>query len=181
MEGKRGSRARTVQTEYLNGTMKQNAPAPSRVIHFTTWLYAAITLAAFIAGCFQPWVLVPALILFLAGAYCHWFWSPVAYELEGDTLTVFFRASRKTFPSVIRCSPVRERFSLMTIRLCGNGGVFAGSGIFWNKRHGVFRAYVTRSKPPELVLVETRTRKVLISPEDPAGLVQFAAPTTRSA
>lgn len=151
--------------------MKQNAPPPNRTIRITTAIYIAITAACFIGAVYQRYLLVPALVLILLGAYCYWFWSPVAYELDGNTLTVRFRGSRSTFPGVTRCSRIQERFSFLTLRLCGNGGVFAGSGIFWNKRMGIFRAYVTRSQPDELVLVESRRGKVVISPEDPAGFL----------
>jgi hypothetical protein len=43
----------------------------------------------------------------------------------------------------------------------------AGAGIFWNRQFGVFRAYVTRCKHTELVLVETTRQKIIISPADP--------------
>lgn len=112
----------------------------------------------------------------LLGAYCYFFWSPVAYELSNDTLTVFFRASRKVFPAVTSCALVRDPFPVFgTLRLCGNGGIFAGSGIFWNKQLGIFRAYLTRSKPAEWVLVQTRTQKIVISPTDPTAFVEFAS------
>jgi hypothetical protein len=153
--------------------MKQNAPTPSRAIQIVTLVCGGIMLAFFVAGFFEPPMFLAALFLLLIGCYCYFFWSAVAYELSGDTLTVFFRASRRQFRPVIRCSLIDGRLG-MGIRLCGNGGVFGGSGIFWNRRFGVFRAYVTRSKPSELVLVETATRKILISPEDPAGLVGYA-------
>ncbi len=114
-------------------------------------------------GFFEPLVFLAALDLLLVGAYCYLFWSAVAYELNGGTLTVFFRASRKSFRPVVRCSLIEHPFGF-GIRLWGNGGLFGGSGIFWSRRLGVFRAYVTRSGPSELVLVETPAKKVLISP-----------------
>jgi hypothetical protein len=156
--------------------MKQNASPPSRTIQIITWVFGGITLAFFVAGFFQPLMFLAVLFLLLIGVYCYFFWSAVAYELSGDTLTVFFRARRKTFRSVIRCSPIQERLPRLTIRLCGNGGIFGGSGIFWNRRYGVFRVYVTRSQPPDLVLVETSARKIIISPEDPSGFVEFGNP-----
>lgn len=155
--------------------MKQNASTLSRTIQIVTWVFGGFTLAFLVAGFFQPLMFLVALFLILIGAYCYFFWSAVAYELSDDTLTVFFRASRKQFRPVIRCSLIEGRLG-MGIRLCGNGGVFGGSGIFWNRRFGVFRAYVTRSQPAELVLVETNQRKIIISPEDPSGFVQVGNP-----
>ena len=66
----------------------------------------------------------------------------------------------------------------MGLRLWGNGGLFAATGIFWNQAYGVYRAYVTSARYQDYVLVETRTRKVLISPENPA---EFVAAWTSSA
>ncbi len=45
----------------------------------------------------------------------------------------------------------------------GNGGLFAGTGIFWNRQWGLFRA-CNHIQSSTLVLVETATSKVLISP-----------------
>jgi hypothetical protein len=60
----------------------------------------------------------------------------------------------------------------MGLRLWGNGGLFAATGIFWNKAYGVFRAYVTSARYQDYVLVQTRTQKILISPENPAEFVK---------
>lgn len=155
--------------------MKQNAPTPCRAIQITTLLFCALAVGIFAAGYWRRPLLLPGAILCLVGIYCYWFWAPVAYELENGVLTVCFRGSRKTFHPVVRCLMVREPLSLMTVRLCGNGGVFSGSGIFWNKRYGVFRAYVTRNRPPDLLLLETPKTKVIISPENPAAFLQAAA------
>jgi hypothetical protein len=156
--------------------MKQNAATPSRAIQITTWVYAGITLAMFVAGFFEPLMFLVVMFLLLIGLHCYFFWSAVAYELSDDRLTVFFRASRKSFRPVIRCSQIQERPLRLTIRLCGNGGVFGGSGIFWNRRYGVFRAYVTRSQPLQLVLVETSNQRIIISPEDPSGFAESGNP-----
>jgi hypothetical protein len=58
-----------------------------------------------------------------------------------------------------------------TLRLFGNGGLFAGSGIFWNRQLGVFRAYVTTSNRDHHLLVVTGKTKILISPADPRGFL----------
>lgn len=151
--------------------MTQKAPPPCRAIRIITALYVAATVGAFVAGCFSLPALLVGGLLALLGFYCYVFWSPVAYELADNTLTVFFRASRKRFDGVTRCSLITERLPCLTIRLCGNSGVFAGAGIFWNRRYGIFRAYVTRNKHMELVVVETQRRKIIISPEDPQAWI----------
>lgn len=75
--------------------MKQNAPTPSLTIKIVTSAYIALTVGLLVSGCFFPLTLLVGGLLVLLGLYCYLFWSPVAYELADNTLTVFFRASRK--------------------------------------------------------------------------------------
>ena len=119
-----------------------------------------------------------ALILLLLVAACWVFWAPVAYETDGRTLVVRFRVGRVRYGPVTRAAAVAERLSGV-IRLFGNGGLFAGCGIFWSRAHGLFRAYVTRSAPRDLVLVEAGGRKVFVSPADPAALRTALSPPPR--
>ncbi len=52
-----------------------------------------------------------------------------------------------------------------SVRLFGNGGLFAMSGWFWNKRIGRFRAYVT--DPGRAVLLRYRNgAQVVVTPHD---------------
>jgi hypothetical protein len=52
-----------------------------------------------------------------------------------------------------------------SVRLFGNGGLFAISGWFWNRRIGRFRAYAT--DPGRTVLLRYRDgRKVVVTPHD---------------
>ncbi|HEY5649125.1 MAG TPA: PH domain-containing protein [Nitrospiria bacterium] len=114
-------------------------------------------------------LLLPALILgaITLGCYLR---APVAFDLSLRKLTIVFRFGEKQFAQVSKVSRVEGPLSL-GIRLWGNGGLFAGTGIFWNKKYGIFRAYVTRGKPADLVLVETPDKKVIISPENPERFV----------
>src|SRR5215207_9606272 len=91
--------------------------------------------------------------LFAVGAFlavvclgCYLF-APVRYELSGGWLTVFFRLGRRRFGPVVNCAALDDvdtpRHPLLSLRLFGNGGVFAGTGIYWHRALGVFRAYVT--------------------------------------
>ena len=102
--------------------------------------------------------------------FCY-LYAPIAYELTGDELTVRFRLGQKVFPAVTGCSTLSAR-PPMGLRLWGNGGLFAATGIFWNQAYGVYRAYVTSARYQDYVLVATRTQKVLISPENPADFVK---------
>jgi len=52
-----------------------------------------------------------------------------------------------------------------SLRLLGNGGLFAVSGWFWNRRLGRFRAYVT--DPQRAVLLRYRDgRQIMVTPHD---------------
>ena len=97
--------------------------------------------------------------------------APVAYEITNDELTVRFRLGQKVFPAVTGCATLTGR-PPRGVRLWGNGGLFAATGIFWNQAYGVFRAYLTSARYQDYVLVATRTRKILISPENPAEFVK---------
>ena len=111
--------------------------------------------------------------------FCY-LYAPIAYELTGDELTVRFRLGQKVFPAVTGCSTLSAR-PPMGLRLWGNGGLFAATGIFWNQAYGVYRAYVTSARYQDYVLVETRTQKVLISPENPAEFVRAWASSAPAA
>jgi hypothetical protein len=111
--------------------------------------------------------------------FCY-LYAPIAYELTGDELTVQFRLGQKVFPAVTGCETLSAR-PPMGLRLWGNGGLFAATGIFWNKAYGVFRAYVTSARYQDYVLVATRTQKILISPENPAEFVRAWASSASAA
>jgi hypothetical protein len=52
-----------------------------------------------------------------------------------------------------------------SLRLFGNGGLFAISGWFWNRRIGRYRAYAT--DPERAVLLRYRNgRKIVLTPHD---------------
>jgi hypothetical protein len=127
-----------------------------------------------------------AALLLVAGKVCGMLWAaaaisvvallcylraPVAYEITNDNLTVRFRLGQKVFPAVTGCATLSAG-PPRGLRLWGNGGLFAATGIFWNKAYGVFRAYLTSARFQDYVLVATRTQKILISPENPAEFVR---------
>ncbi|HRT56219.1 MAG TPA: PH domain-containing protein [Candidatus Paceibacterota bacterium] len=55
------------------------------------------------------------------------------------------------------------------VRMAGNGGFLAITGWFYSKRLGKYRAFVT--DPARSVVLEFKNRKVVVSPEDPEGLI----------
>jgi hypothetical protein len=134
----------------------------------TLGLAAAFCLGAVYLG--DPVCLVPGLIV--AGvSYGCYLYAPIAYELSGDRLIVRRRRGEREFGPVQGCSVLTVR-PPWGLRLWGNGGLFAATGIFWNRAWGVFRAYVTSARHQDMVLVTTPDRKILISPERPEEFVQ---------
>ena len=150
--------------------MKQPAAPTSLNIKIISAIVIALDAGLFVGALSQRMMLLPAVGLAVVTLVCWYFWTPVAYELADGELTVFFRLCRKRYGPVVRCAAMDARRSC-TLRLFGNGGLFAGSGIFWNRQLGVFRAYVTTSHRDHLMLVVTGKTKILISPADPRGFL----------
>lgn len=61
-----------------------------------------------------------------------------------------------------------------SLRLFGNGGFFSFSGIFWSRKLGRYRAFVTDSA--QTVVLKFRDRCIVISPEDPEAFVRALPP-----
>jgi hypothetical protein len=151
----------------------------SPAIKVITGLVLVMTAVFLMAGLKVCGLLVGGAGLAAVTLGCY-LYAPIVYELKGDQLTVRFRVSQKVFTGVTRCETLTAR-PPMGLRLWGNGGLFAATGIFWNKAYGVYRAYLTSARYQDYVLVETRTQKILISPADPKIFVQTwvsSAPAT---
>jgi Bacterial PH domain len=159
--------------------MTQATAPMSAAIKFITGLVLLMAVALLLATLKVEAFLYGVAVLATVVGFCY-LYAPIAYELTGDQLTVRFRLGQKVFPAVTGCSTLKAR-PPMGLRLWGNGGLFAATGIFWNKAYGVFRAYLTSARYQDYVLVETRTQKVLISPENPAEFVRAWASTAPAA
>ena len=159
--------------------MTQASAPMSTAIKVITGLVLVMAAVMLLAGV-KVWGLrLGGGLLATVALFCY-LYAPMAYELTGDELTVRFRLGRKVFPAVTGCSTLSAR-PPMGLRLWGNGGLFAATGIFWNPPYGVYRAYLTSARYQDYVLVETRTRKVLISPENPAEFVRAWASSAPAA
>jgi hypothetical protein len=159
--------------------MTQDCTPMSPAIRWITGLVLAMVVAFLVIGLKVPGLLAGGALLGVIVFFCY-LYAPVAYELAGDQLTVRFRSGQKVFPAVTGCSSLTARLP-MGLRLWGNGGLFAATGIFWNKAWGVYRAYVTSARYQDYVLVETQTHKVLISPENPEEFVRTWASSAPAA
>jgi hypothetical protein len=151
----------------------------SPAIKFITGLVLAMTAVMLLVAVKFGALLWGSALLAVVTLLCY-LYAPIAYELTGDELTVRFRLGQKVFPAVTGCSTLSVR-PPMGLRLWGNGGLFAATGIFWNQAYGVYRAYVTSARYQDYVLVATQTQKVLISPENPAEFVRAWASSAPAA
>jgi hypothetical protein len=153
----------------VNG-MKQRAAPTSVSIEVVTGCVLALNAGFFITAFYQPKFLWAGILLSVIVLGCYYFWAPIECELDGDKLIVSFRIGCVRYQPIVKCSKLDGPIGF-GIRLFGNGGLFAGSGIFRSRKLGVFRTYVTTSKPADMVLVEIAKTKILISPADsPAWL-----------
>jgi hypothetical protein len=150
--------------------MTQETAPMSPAIKFITGLVLVMTVAVCVAAVAVYGLLLGGAVLAAVTFVCY-LYTPIAYELMGDQLTVRFRVGQKVFQAVTRCATLTSR-PPMGLRLWGNGGLFAATGIFWNRAYGVYRAYVTSARYQDYVLVETRTQRILISPADPEAFVK---------
>ena len=56
-----------------------------------------------------------------------------------------------------------------SIRFFGNGGLFGISGLYYNRRLGTFRAFITDTT--RTVMLKFASRTILVSPDDPRRFV----------
>jgi hypothetical protein len=151
--------------------MTQASAPMSPAIKFVTGLVLVMIVALFLAAGKVGGVMLFGCAGLATVAFFCYLYAPVAYEINGDELTVRFRLGQKVFQAVTGCETLSAR-PPRGVRLWGNGGLFAATGIFWNQAYGVFRAYLTSARYQDYVLVATRTQKILISPENPAEFVK---------
>ena len=121
--------------------------------------------AIIIAAAFLPMLVVAISALFTIRGY-----TITADEILVQRLlwpTRFERARLQTAsidPDALRGS----------IRLFGNGGLFAFAGWFRSPKLGGYRAYVT--DPARTVILRFADRTVVVSPSDPAAFLRDVAP-----
>ena len=113
-------------------------------------------------------VLVPVLlvsILATTALFCV-----RGYSIEGRTLNIK-RLCWTTRLSLegLRSVETDEDAMRGSMRTCGNGGLFAYTGWFRNKKIGSFRAWVT--DPRRSVVLAFDDRKWVVSPDEPRGFV----------
>lgn len=129
-----------------------------------------LVLATVPAGPWRFMAAVPALIVLAAAAF-----AVRGYALRGSVLLVrrpwwITRLELGTLQSATTDATAGAR----SLRLLGNGGLFAFCGWFRNAQLGRYRAFVTDWQ--RVVVIKASLRTVVLSPADPAGFIRALQP-----
>ena len=157
----------------VNMKVRYNIAATSLSIKVVTYLVLLLTGAILVGSFFRLELLWAGIVLAAIVLFCY-LSAPIAYELNQNQLIVISRTSKKVFGPILKCSFFGEDKPTFSLRLWGNGGIFTGTGIFWNKKYGVFRAYVSTGDMSKLLLMETPVSKIIITPENPEDFIVLA-------
>lgn len=151
--------------------MKFRVADRSLSVKIITSIVIVVCIILFIYSNQDTFILIVAsfLAVLIIGAYLL---APSSYQIKDNNLIIWKNFGRKNFPNIKECTGISKRVGF-TIRLLGNGGVFAGTGIFWNRKYGIFRAYVTTGKLENMVCLNTDRGKVIISPVNPEAFVEY--------
>lgn len=97
--------------------------------------------------------------------------SPREYRLGDDNLVIsgWLRETVVPLSGPVYVAEVDSAWMRRSQRIFGNGGLFSYSGTFRHRDVGNFQMAAVRSTNP--ILVQTESRTVVISPNDPAGFV----------
>lgn len=115
----------------------------------------------------KPLALLIMPALFLGAAL----FSVRGYVLEPNRLLV----KRLLWTTAVDCTGCKNIYhdpeaTRGSIRTFGNGGLFAFTGRFRNKKLGSYRAYLTDHK--RAVVLELAKRILVVSPHDPTAFIQ---------
>lgn len=144
--------------------MNHGTAPMSRSIRILTTIILGMVVGFILSGIRDQNLLVVGVVLAVITLACYLL-APASFEVAEGCLTVVLRAGRIRYGRIVDGARVTGRLPF-TIRLFGNSGLFAGTGIFWNKRDGIFRVYATRAKPEDAVWVRTTRYKLLLTPKD---------------
>jgi len=152
--------------------MKQNAAKRDLSIKIVTSIVFIMMLGFFVASIYIDglFMAIAALLMLIILIFCY-LYAPTSFEISDSRLIVYRNYGKIEFNHITGCRAIEKKVPF-TIRLWGNGGVYAGTGIFWNKLYGVFRMYITHAKQSEFVVVETERQIIIISPENPKMFIE---------
>jgi hypothetical protein len=152
-----------------------NTVERSKLLTVIPLIIAAAVLVCTVAAIFYPvlWITAAAIALIMLLGYA---WTPVGYDFnqEACTISVIFPFCVKQLGKISACTLEVKAFSC-TIRLCGNGGLFGISGLFWSKKLGRFRVYATSTKSDDIIELTIAGKSVFISPDNPEKFARLCA------
>jgi len=133
----------------LWGTLPRGSTAPGAIARFLV--------------CTPPLAVAGALLFVVRG-----------YTIDGSSLEVrrLLWSTRVPLDGLERAWHDPEAMQ-RSIRVFGNGGLFAISGLFRNRALGNYRAFVT--EPARAVVLRTASRVVVISPAEPRAFLHALA------
>ena len=123
--------------------MKHNAAKMDLSIKIVTSVVFIMMLGFFVASIYINGLIIAALIMLIILIFCY-LYAPTSFEISDSRLVVYRNYGKIEFNHITGCRAIEKKVPF-TIRLWGNGGVFAGTGIFWNKLYGLFRMYITHA------------------------------------
>lgn len=93
------------------------------------------------------------------------------YELGGGVLSIRRPGWRHRIPLAgLRSLETDGRPMSACLRLCGNGGFWSITGLYWNRRLGRFRAFV--NDPSRAIALRFEKKCVVVSPDDQERFVR---------
>ena len=131
-------------------------------------LFVAYDVGRRVSGGWLWFLAVPGPLLILAGALLF---TVRGYRLEPTRLLV----ERLLWSTPVELSGLEAVWHdpeamKRSLRLFGNGGLFAIAGLFSNQTLGRYRAFATN--PRNSVVLDYGDRKIVVSPGQPADLVR---------
>ena len=102
--------------------------------------------------------------------------APKGYALNDVELLIDrdMKPIRIPLSSILGVSAAEDGLLRRSLRLMGTSGYYGYYGLFWNRKLGKYRAYVTRTK--NLLALKTEKGIYVLSPDDPED---FTASITR--
>lgn len=121
-----------------------------------------------------PWVGTLPMLLLLGGAL----FTIRGYTLRTDALLIHRLLWTTRIPLQGLQSAAFEPDAMRgSLRTFGNGGLFSFTGLFWNRRLGSYRAFVTHER--RTVVLRWARHVIVVSPHAPEDFVRDLAAWTR--
>jgi hypothetical protein len=158
-------------------TIEFRAPL-SKTVRGATVLSLVVLALPVLAAIFAPvqpplWaavLLIGVPLLIVAATFAG---SVRGYTLTEDAITVRRGLSHTRLPLAGLRSVTGDVDAMRgSVRVFGNGGLFAITGRFWNRKLGWYRAYAT--DPSRAVVLRYPKRTIVITPHDPQHFIMRA-------